>query len=245
MGREPGCVKRVILTRSPEDIEKDRGLFEKFGFEVIPLPLIETQPIDFEAPPEAPDIVVFQSAKAVRYFLSRAGVGEARVYAVGDKTARALKEKGVKVFKVASESNALGLLREFPEGRGELVLVPRSEQGREELIVGLREKGYRVHPLNVYRTVEVSHEPESFRSVVEGGGFLVFASPSAVRSFFANMQRSGIEALQSNLVVVAIGKTTKKELEKFGVVPKVIPAKPLMEEVAGKIHEFWQENCLA
>ncbi|MDQ7082285.1 MAG: uroporphyrinogen-III synthase [Aquificota bacterium] len=187
---------------------------------------------------------MFQSAKAVRFFLERAGIPEGtKVVAVGEKTGEVLESFGVKVDLIPEDWSAEGIVRAFPEGSGEVVLVPRSRKGREEVIRGLEAKGYRVIPLEVYDTVHVRHTSEKVREVLSGGGFLVFASPSAVRGLFANLQKEEILALVKGLVVVAIGKTTKKELEREGIDPKIVPKKPLMEEVAREIRRFWQENC--
>jgi uroporphyrinogen-III synthase len=236
--------KRVILTRSEEDIEKDRKVFEDLGFEVVPLPLIDTVPLDFEMPRLKVDYVVFQSAKAVRFFLRKAEIPEgAEVVAVGEGTRRFLEGMGVEVHMLPEEWNARGIVRSFPEGSGEVVLVPRSKKGREEVLRGLEEKGYRVVPLEVYDTICVRHTPSKVREVLSGGGFIVFASPSAVKGLFANLQKEEILRLVKGLVVVAIGKTTKKELERRGLDPKIVPKKPLMEEVAREVERFWQENC--
>ncbi len=237
--------KRVILTRSAQDIEKDRGIFESLGFEVVPLPMIETIPLEFKLPEDSVDYVIFPSVKAVRYFFGRADLPEgAKLVAVGEKTRRELESLGHEVWFVPKDMSARGLVEEFPKGRGEIVLIPRSEQGREELLEGLSQKGYRVIPLNLYRTREIMYDRSAIEKSLSSGGFLVFASPSAVRGFFANLPEASERLSSNNVVVVAIGKTTKSELEKFGVLPNIIPPKPLMEEVAGKIHEFWQENCL-
>ncbi|EDP75235.1 uroporphyrinogen-III synthase [Hydrogenivirga sp. 128-5-R1-1] len=242
-GRLP---KRVILTRSVEDIERDRKLFEKYRFEVVELPLIRTEPLDFQVPKDSYEYVVFQSAKAVKHFLKSSDIPKGvKVIAVGNRTREELERLGYKVWLVPKDMSAEGVVNEFPLGRGETVLIPRSEQGRDEAVEGLSSKGYRVVTINVYRTSKVSYSEEEVVSILKGGGFIVFASPSAVRSFFANLRKGTAKAVLNDLVVVSIGKTTKKELEKFGVTPAIVPPKPLMEEVTGKIHEFWQENCIS
>ncbi len=234
----------MILTRSEEDIERDREVFEKLGFEVVPLPLIETVPLDFEPPDLDPDYVVFQSAKAVRFFLKRWRVPEkTKVVAVGEKTKRVLEDLGVHVDLVPEEWSAEGIVGSMPEGEGKTVLVPRSKKGREEAIEGLKSKGYRVFTVEVYDTRTVTHSQEHVREVLRGGGFLVFASPSAVRGLFANLQRDEILKLTKGLVIVAIGKTTKNYLKTEGVDPDIVPEKPLMEEVSREILRFWQRNC--
>ncbi len=234
----------MILTRSREDIEKDRRLFEKLGFEVVPLPLIETVPLNFQLPESNFAFVIFQSAKAVRYFLRGAKMpSAAKIVAVGKKTEKALKERGYRADIIPEEYSAEGIVKALPEGRGEAILIPRAQEGRREAIEGLERKGYRVLALNVYRTVEVRYDPLLIEEFLGAGGFIVFASPSAVRSLFANLQKDIASLILRNLVVVAVGKTTRGELERRGVRVDLMPAKPLMEEVAGKIHSYWQENC--
>jgi uroporphyrinogen-III synthase len=56
-------LKRVLLTRSKDDIERGRKLLEKEGFEVIALPLIQDVPLDFDVPEGPFDFVLFQSQK--------------------------------------------------------------------------------------------------------------------------------------------------------------------------------------
>lgn len=234
----------MILTRSEEDIKRDRKVFESLGFEVVPLPLIRVVPLEFSVPDTKVDYIVFQSAKAVRFFLERSKIPDgAKVVAVGEKTGKVLESFGIKVDLVPEDWSAEGIVKAFPYGSGELVLVPRSKKGREEVIKGLEAKGYRVIPLEVYDTVYVKHIPRKIKEVLSGGGFLVFASPSAVKGLFANLQREEISAQLKDLVVVAIGKTTKKELERWGIDPRIVPRRPMMEEVAKELEGFWQENC--
>jgi len=238
------CVKRVILTRSEEDIEKDRGFFEDLGFEVVSLPLIRTIPLEFQVPEEEFSYIVFQSAKAVTYFLSRADIPPGvKVVAVGDKTKQVLGEMGYTAHIVPQEFSAEGIVKALPAGKGEAVLIPRAEEGRREALEGLIKKGYRVFPLNVYRTENIRYDSAAVERLLTGGGYIVFASPSAVKGLFANLQKDSASALFKNLVVVAIGKTTKRELEIRGVEVDIVPPRPLISAVAGIIHRFWQENC--
>jgi len=240
-----GCSKSIILTRSREDIEKDRPVFERLEFKVISLPLIKTEPLEFQLPAEEPDYVVFQSVKAVIYFLDKVTLSPAvRIVAVGEKTKKVLEKRGYRVWMMPDDSTAEGIVKAFPSGKGGTVLVPRSEQGRKEVIEGLRRLGYHVIPLNVYRTAFEKHRPEIVESKLAKGRFIFFASPSAVRSLFANLQENRARERLKSLIVVAIGKTTKRELEEMGVSVSLVPSKPLIEEVALEILKYWQRNCL-
>ena len=236
--------KRVILTREEEDIERDRKVFEGYGFEVVSLPLIRSEGVPFEDNSGTFDWVVFQSVRAVRFFLERAEIpSECKIAVVGEKTKNYLESLGYRVDFVPEDQSAEGLSKELPLSGGERVLIPRSSIGRETLLKGLKERGCDVVDLVVYRVEVERHSPEKVRGTLAGGGFIVFASPSAVKGLFANLQREEILNYLRNLVVVAIGKTTKNYLESEGVTADIIPTKPLMEEVAVKIHTFWHEFC--
>ncbi|HIQ31816.1 MAG TPA: uroporphyrinogen-III synthase [Aquifex aeolicus] len=236
-------VKSVLLTRQEEDIERDRKLFERYGFCVVSMPMIRTVPLDFQ-PPREMDVVVFQSTKAVKYFLEKTSLPEGvKVVAVGEKTQSALEERGIQVNLVPEESSAEGIVRAMPHGKGETVLIPRSREGRMEAVEGLRKKGYRVITLNVYSTEIVIYKPSEVEEALKKVGFVVFASPSAVKGFFANLQKGRAMDMLKDIVVVAIGKTTKKSLTERGVRVGFVPSRPLMEEVVGKIHEIWQRSC--
>ncbi len=236
--------KRVILTREEEDIERDRHLFEAYRFEVVDLPLIRSKPLPFKDSFGSVEWMVFQSVKAVRYFLEGSQVPEGcRIAVMGEKTKEYVESLGYRVSFVPAEQRAEGFVREFPEGRGERILIPRSSIGRETVVKGLREKGYEVIDLVVYSVEVWRHPPSKVRSALSGGGFIVFASPSAVRGLFANLQKREILRYLNDLVVVAIGKTTKNCLASEGITADLVPAKPLMKEVAGKIHSLWHEYC--
>jgi len=236
--------RRVILTREEEDIKRDSQLFESYRFEVARLPLIRSEPVSFNGDLEGFDWILFQSVKAVRYFLMGGQIPRrSKVAVIGERTKDYLESLGYEVSFVPKDQRAEGLVREFPEGKGERILVPRSSIGKETAVKGLRDKGYEVKDIIVYRVETRVHPPEVVRSVLSRGGFIVFASPSAVKGLFANLQRDEILSYLNRLVVVAIGKTTKEYLESEGLTADLVPSKPLMEEVAGKIHSFWHEYC--
>jgi uroporphyrinogen-III synthase len=79
-------LKKVLLTRSKDDIERDRKPFEKEGFEVIALPLIQDVPLDFDLPEGPFDFVLFQSQKAVKHFFAKCSLtGKEKILGGGRK----------------------------------------------------------------------------------------------------------------------------------------------------------------
>jgi len=222
---------KVILTRSKEDIEKDRKLFEKEGLEVIPLPLIETKPLEFSVPKEDFEIVIFPSAKAVKYFLEKAKLsGKERIIVVGKVTGKALEKYGYKAYELPENYYGEEIVKMLKGEKGK-VLIPRSREGREEIIKDLESMGFEVMPLNVYTTKIVLYQREEFIKKLSEGDFIVFASPSAVRGFFANLPKEeGINFLKTKKVV-CIGKTTNEELIRLSGMSGLMPERPSMEEV--------------
>ena len=223
---------KVILTREEEDIRKDKTLFESQGFEVIELPLIRTLPLPVEFPPQDYDYIVFQSQKAVKYFFERWKPSpKAKIIAVGEKTAKLLKELGYDTFTVPEKQSAEGLIeifKDLPQGQ---VLIPKSKIGRRELIEFLRKRGFQVYELDLYTTEPVLYQKEEFSSKLSKGNFILFYSPSAVNAFFANLQKNGIALKDIKLRFIAVGKTTKGALQDKGIDDVLIPEKPSTEAV--------------
>ncbi len=235
---------KIILTRSEEDIKKDAPVFRKKGFEIVELPLIKTLPLDFEVPIESPDYIVFQSAKAVKFFLeNRSLPAESTLVAVGRKTAKALRSKGYKADLISEESSAEGLIKLFKKLRKGSVLVPRSAIGRREFIDFLKTHGFEVYPLDVYTITHVFYEPEDFKEKLSRGNIITFASPSAVDGFFANLDRLRDRSILNTLIVSAIGKTTKKALLSMGIKADVVASEPSIETLAEETYDFWLKNC--
>ncbi len=224
-------MKKVLFTRSKEDIEKDRELFEREGFEVLALPLIEDVPLDFEVPEGPFDFVVFQSQKAVKHFLEKYPLkGKERILAVGEKTKALVEKYGYKVWAVPKDFYAEELSK-LLHGHSGKVLIPRSSIGRENVIESLKSLGFEVIALDVYETKLLEYTAEDFKAKVELSDFLVFASPSAVKSFFANLQKLRDKSFLKNKKVLCIGKTTKGEWQRTFDIPCETPEKPTMEEV--------------
>ncbi len=223
--------RKVLLTREFEDIQRDRKLFEEAGFEVLELPLIRTEPLPFDVPQRPFDYVVFQSQKAVRYFLGRASIPKnVKLVAVGRKTEKLLESMGYRVL-TPSEESALGLVEFFKNIPPCSVLVPGAKEGRQELIEFLKSRGFDVVILPIYETRMVEYTREELITVLSQEPLVVLASPSAVKSLFVNLQRNGLLGNAKLQKVVCIGKTTQKAyVNNFKLVCHA-PESPSMEEV--------------
>jgi uroporphyrinogen III methyltransferase/synthase len=188
--------KRIVVTRAREQASELRVCLEALGAEVLELPVIRVEPIDFELPPLGRYAwLVFTSANGVRAFFERGldaagldarALGGLRLAAIGPGTAAALEARGLRPDLVPERFVAESLLETFPDpgAPGERVLLARAEQARDLLPEGLGARGHLVDVLPVYRTVRTEPDPSLVAQVRAGEvDALTFTSSSTVTNF--------------------------------------------------------------
>lgn len=166
--------------------------------------------------------LAFTSARAVTP-VAGAGVfreSYGRVAAVGEATARALREAGWPVHLVGEGGGAAGMARSMAaEGplRGTPVLFFAGSMARPDLERELASEGAVVHQVEVYRTEVTPPDGATVRADLERGvAAVLFASPSAVQSLSEALE-GDLEAALSGAVAVAIGATTAAALLEAGL----------------------------
>jgi uroporphyrinogen III methyltransferase/synthase len=181
--------------------------------------------------------VAFTSTNAVKavrekveeFGLDARAFAGVKVAAVGEATAAALVEMGIKPDKVpAGEQSSEGLLAEwddYDEGYDALdrVLLPRADIATETLVAGLTERGWQVDDVTAYRTVRAAPPPAETREALKGGGFdaVLFTSSSTVRNLV------GIAGKPHDTTVLAcIGPQTVKTAEELGLRVDVVASRP-------------------
>ncbi|GAA4514779.1 MULTISPECIES: bifunctional uroporphyrinogen-III C-methyltransferase/uroporphyrinogen-III synthase [Nonomuraea] len=193
--------------------------------------------------------VAFTSANAVKavrekfeeYGLDARAFAGLKVAAVGDATARALIEFGVRPDLLPSgEQSSEGLVDEWPPYDSMLdpinrVLLPRADISTDTLVAGLTELGWECDDVTAYRTVRAAPPPAPIREAIKGGGFdaVLFTSSSTVRNLV------GIAGKPHNVTIIAvIGPQTAKTAEEFGLRVDVMASKPSASALATALAEF-------
>ncbi|MDZ4828116.1 MAG: uroporphyrinogen-III C-methyltransferase [Actinomycetota bacterium] len=206
--------RRIVVTRAREQASGLRTQLEALGAEVVELPAIVLEPIEFAVPDLGGfEWIVFTSANGVTAFfgaLDRSGrdaraLHPVRVAAIGPGTADALATRGVRADLVPERFVAESLLDAFPAPAraGAGVLLPRAEVARNVLPEGLREAGYEVDVLAVYRTVAAAPDPGELERARTADA-VTFTSSSTVTNFCDLVgDLSGAQPL-----VVSIGPVT-------------------------------------
>jgi uroporphyrinogen III methyltransferase/synthase len=222
--------KRVLVTRPANaSAEFAQQLWES-GAEPILAPTIAIGPPDDPAPAIAAVArvreyawVVFTSRNGVDAFFDilRAGgkdaraFGDAKIAAIGPKTAAALTAHGIRVDFIphayVNEAVAEGLAtRTAP---GDRLLVFRAQEARDVLQDTLRADGRIIDAVAAYKTRYV-HDPD-LRAKAERADIVTFTSASTVHGFVHNIA-DAVTLLESK-TVAAIGPITAAAAHKLGI----------------------------
>jgi len=124
--------------------------------------------------------------------------------------------------------------------RGERVLVPRAEQGRAELVDGLRAAGASVVEVVCYRTEPATMEDPAVRA----GAALLADGTARVCAVFAPSQVSALVTIVGQLGSLrvawcAIGETTAAALRDAGVMDVSVAPAPTPEGMAHAVRSVY------
>jgi uroporphyrinogen III methyltransferase / synthase len=193
--------------------------------------------------------VAFTSVNAVRavrekleeYGLDARAFAGVKVAAVGEQTAGALREFGIKPDLIPEgEQSGEGLAAVWPAYDDVFdpinrVLLPRADIATETLVARLTELGWEAEDVTAYRTVRAAPPPAPIREAIKGGGFdaVLFTSSSTVRNLI------GIAGKPHAVTVIAvIGPQTARTAAEFGLRVDVIAPKPSATALVDALAEY-------
>lgn len=141
-------------------------------------PLIEIEPVDYQVPEtSAYDYLLFTSRYAVKHW--RGGF-TGKVVSIGPKTTQALYDAGVPQVLQAPQDDSYGVIDLFRSLRRGRILIPRSNLGKDIIPAGLRQLGFDVETLTVYKNV---YPHRVIRINLTNIQRVVFTSPSTIDHF--------------------------------------------------------------
>jgi uroporphyrinogen III methyltransferase/synthase len=186
------------------------------------------------------------AVKAVRekfeeYGLDARAFSGLKIAAVGDKTAQAIGDWGLRADLVPSgEQSAAGLLEDWPEYDELLdpinrVFLPRADIATENLVAGLVDLGWECDDVTAYRTVRAAPPPAPTRDAIKTGKFdaVVFTSSSTVRNLVGIAGKP-----HPSTIIAVIGPATAKTAEEHGLRVDVLAAKPDVDALVDALADF-------
>ncbi|MHA6485164.1 uroporphyrinogen-III C-methyltransferase [Paenibacillus sp. strain BS8-2] len=240
--RKPLFGTRVLVTRARAQASELSEQIEELGGEPCEFPVI-----DIREPAGVAEMdhlreklsaagsyqwLIFTSVNGVHYFfrwlrrfnLDIRSFSEARIVAVGPKTAEALENRGLQVEELPVKFHAESLL-ERVEGwmrPGDKALLPRGDLAREVMPRLLRERGIEVDEIDVYETVLADTQDDYVLEWLKEKAIhmITFTSSSTVTNLLTILQNSGIEdpvAALAGIPIASIGPITSETVRQAGL----------------------------
>lgn len=225
--------QRVLVTRARAQAHDLVARLEALGAIPIVFSVIHiVPPMDHYAALDAAlrqlatfDWAVFTSVNGVLHVWERlaalglppTALATVQCAAIGPATAAALRERGVPPTLVPERYVAEALLDAIPHPAGQRFLLPRADQARDALRVGLQAVGADVVEVPAYSTVLSEPSAEALAAVQAGVDVLTFTSSSTVRNFVEHVGLATAHALAARARVVTIGPITAATAQELGL----------------------------
>jgi uroporphyrinogen-III synthase len=246
---KPLSGRRIAVTRPPGSAGDWRSRLEAQGAEVIELPLIQvTKDVDLNTLAEvfqefgAYEWIVFTSVNGVKYFFEEfirvfediRSLGLVRIAAVGEATAAAVRDLHLRVDLQPKKATGEALVKELMAREAmdsAKVLVVTGNRNRDVVVTGLNEARAIVDQLPVYRTEEtnLAADPVAGDFRAKGADVILFASPSAVQSFFDQAEALKLAPKARKPLAGSIGPTTSAAMKQLGLPVDFEAAEPSID----------------
>jgi len=256
--------KRVLVPRAAGQAEETAHVLRERGAIPLLVPAIEiVEPADRAPLDEALsrvssyDWVLFTSQNGVAHFfraLRAAGrdartFGNARVGAVGVRTAEALAEHGIQADLVAEEQVGEGLARALLDrGVPKRVLLARAKVARAALPQLLRDAGAEVDDVAVYETRPAGDLAALAKPLFEARvDVVLLTSGSTARALMNALQDQGGDqgpAALARVTVASIGPETTAVAEGLGVRVDVQAEEHSLEGLLDALDRFFEAPAL-
>jgi uroporphyrinogen-III synthase len=147
---------------------------------------------------------------------------EAKVCAIGPRTAEVIRRAGLRADLVPEDFSKEGIARAFRKipVRGKKILIPRSNLGAGDWFArALRRRGARVDEAVLYETMAPKISAERVKRALRHLDAATFTSASTAESFLAALARAKrpLQRTLNGTKVVAIGPSTAQALRRGGV----------------------------
>jgi uroporphyrinogen III methyltransferase/synthase len=252
--------KAVVITRSENQADSMIHLLQEKGAEPVSFPVIQTVPPADWAPLDHALTclseyhgLIFTSVNGVNFFMQRLKeTGQdirelkgVRIYTIGPKTEKAVRDFGMQVDCVPENFVAESLIESLEKEnvKGKRFLIPRALVAREILPDQLRDMGAHVDVVPAYQTVSPTRKNEDLARRLKDGviDVITFTSSSTVTNF---LRQTGPE-LRPHLDPVTfacIGPITANTARENGLKVTIIPKEYTVDALVTAIADHYADK---
>jgi uroporphyrinogen-III synthase len=204
----------ILITREKDKTAKFASMIKEEGHTPFSLPMIDCVPVEADITGHY-DYGIFTSLNAVRYFQEyRDKVTFDKIVSVGPATGELLEDFGMRVDMMPEKYSAEGLKKLFSDidVASRKFLMAGAETRAGDFHKWLKDNRADADVASIYRTEAVKYEEgyvENFLAE-KSIDIVTFASPSAVRAFFDNID------IMPDIRIICIGKTTYDAVKEMG-----------------------------
>lgn len=252
--------KTVVVTRPLEQADSFTHLLRERGAEAFSFPVIQTVPPDDwtlldQAMEQLADYygVIFTSVNGVKFFMDRLNQKEkdirelkgVRLYAIGPKTAQAVKDLGIRVDAIPEEFVAESLIEKLGEEqiKGKRFLLPRAAVARETLPKHLRSMGAYVDVAPAYQTLPPATDTKTLAQKLKNGEIDVisFTASSTVRNFM-DLLGEDLKPHLNKTTIACIGPITANTAKDLGLKVDIVPAQYTVEGLVEALEQHFAQK---
>lgn len=170
-----------------------------------------------------------------------------KIIAIGAKTELKVLEAGYNVFYKPEKFNGAFLAEDLKEviRTDEKVLFPQSEIGNDLIENVLSQAGIQIHRVPVYNVdiPEIEDVAEEIKKINEKEiDLFVFTSPSTFNNFLKLLKIQSPLQYFENKIVAAIGPTTRKHIESYGIKVQIEPEQSTFEKLIEHIIKYFEKS---
>lgn len=204
---------KVVLTRSKKDGMKWLKALKKERIDAfcVPVQIYRFSKVkDFNV--DKNSVLLFTSTKGIESFLKISKEINYDCIVLGEREEKMARELGFNILLKPdfpdSENLLEKIIKEFPKERE--IIYPASELYNRQLESKLKEKGFKIKVLVLYRPVKREISQKDLEKIKKSTD-IVFFSPSQVENFFSQVSISILKGKN----FWAIGKKTEQDLKKI------------------------------
>ncbi len=235
--------KNVLILRPKEQIDELKNRLLAIGLNPIAIPSIELIP-DFSTIDEAIsrienyDILIFTSANAVKFTLSRVKNFDVfrniKIAVIGPKTGDALRLFNLKAHFMPDKFISDEIVSILNDIKGRRIILFRSNLARKDLVISLETKGAIVDDIVAYKIILLNIRDELKKAFEIGIDLVIFTSSSTVISFLNSIE--DINNL-NKVKFLCIGPITRKTAIENGLNVDYMAREYNIEGIIEKIKE--------